>query len=220
MNTPAISARSLLQLRFLLDHRGENQRLPGLLEGQPRCAARPGRGQRALHGLVRQGEDRRVRGVGRKAVGIREEAPLGVFTGVTDGAHDLGSGLAVQRVRHGGVRGERGEELGKGRALDDGQLLQHHFAFGEQREDRLRAGMRGDLVHPGLDAHLAVLEAQPPGHRARIRDRALCLQVIEDRAQTRARGDLDARHLRLRAGGSVGVLQPVIAEGGRRGGQH
>ena len=214
MNTPAISARSLLQSRLLLDHRGQYQCLLRMLQGQTLRAALPGGGQRTLHGLVREAENGSIGRVGGEAVGIGEEAPFRALPCVAQGGHHLGCALALQRVGNGRVRAQRREEFCKRRALDHGQLLEHDFAFGEQGEDLLRAGVRGYLVHASLHAHLPVRQPQPPGHRPRIGNAALRLQVIQDRAQARARNHLDAHHLPLRSRRGVVLRKPVIAEGG------
>ena len=141
-----------LERRLLLDHGGEGQRLVRRVVRQPWAALRPGVGEHALHAVVGEREDRNVRGVGGKSIGIGEELALGTHPGVPEGAHDGDRALAAQRMQHVRMLIERFEEIVERRAFDDGELLENHLALLEERDDLLGARMRRNLVVTGLHA--------------------------------------------------------------------
>ena len=197
-NTPAMRARSLFERRLLLDHRGEDQRLVGCRSGRSGARCCPGRGERALHGVVGERQDRRVRGVARRSGRCRgRTAPSGAHARVAERRHDLRRALAARACasRRGcGVEGV--EEVREGRALDDRELLEHHLAFREQRED-LRSGSRARgsrRCRPATRTLQSPRSAQVPLDRARrCAASPRACRPREHGAQARARVDLDAR---------------------------
>ena len=82
---------------FLLDDRGQDQRLVRAVQWQAFIPCFPGDGKLLLHGRMGTLQELDVRGSTRKVIGIRQEATLGVFPGKTEQRHDLVGIIRFQR---------------------------------------------------------------------------------------------------------------------------
>jgi len=106
--------------------------------------------------------------------------------------HDLGGGLALQRVRHARMLLEGREEVRERRPFHYGELFEHDLALLEQLDNLRRAGPRLDLVGSRLYPRLEPAQAQVPLHGAGVAHRAGALQARQHAAHAGAGADLDA----------------------------
>ncbi len=172
-NTPAICGTLGIEGGFLLDDGRENQRLVGTGERQILGPRFPGRLQLLLHASERHAEQLDVGGVARESIGVWEELPFGMQTGLAERTHDVfgrARGVVASHVRR--LRQDLAD-VGEGRAFDEGDAMEQDLARVEQVQQRARREAGRQLIFAGLQRVIALGDARPRGED-QAADRASC----------------------------------------------
>ncbi len=208
------------QRRFLLDDRGEDQRLVGRGDRQIGAARRPGGLQLRRHLPVGELQDLAIgRAVG-EAESIREEPAFRMLARVVERRHHLGIGAPPQCRLDARVGLQRAPELEERGALDHRQRFEHHIAILELREDLTGGGARQDVVGAGAHFRTAAVQAQPQLDKARIAERAAPGQRREHGAQPFTRAHVHPYRPGMRPGRLAGGFDRAPGDGGTDERQH
>ena len=203
LTNTAATRRALLRLSgLLLDQRGENDELFRRLDRQIGRMTVPDFLEHALLRLLHALDHLLARHAAVEIVGVGQQAAFARnFLDVA------GQDVVVQQAR---------DDLLGSQTFRNGELMRHHAALDDGRDDVAQAGVRLELIFAGLEIFARLEHEHAADKDPRLVDDAVAHQDIGDVANARAARNIDDAIV----GQGPGSVETLLADHQRDAGHH